>query len=499
MSGKGSRFLAAGYKELKPFIPVAGKPIISHILDMYPSRERTIFIVNETDPQLKAHTEILRNLSPNATIVQIPDNRLGPSFAVLAAQNNIDEKMPVVVNYADFAGNFSEEEFTNSLNDYDANILTYSGFHPHMLRNFKYAYVKKQGSIVTHIQEKQPYTNSPMEEEASAGAYAFKSGDLLIKAIEDQISKKLDLNGEFYTSLTMQPIIDWGYKIGTTLMEKFYQWGTPEDLEDWKSWNTFIKSLNDAGLSVAGEIEHDAIILAGGKGSRLAQIATTPKALFPVRQKQLWEYSIISGRNVRNQLLIRPEYVSQVSTSTTTEISTLEVETKGQADTASIALNSRFEKKGGISFLSCDNVILKTDLPFKDADGEKLYVWTTRNYLNAKLQPNQFSWVEVSEEGKVSNFMPKQNPTGKDVRTVIGNFTFSSKEFAHKCIQYCTDSKNHINGEAYLDSAIRFALENNFEIATIDVENFKAIGTEIELQTFNYWNECWERHLPTWK
>lgn len=498
MSGKGSRFLAAGYEELKPFISVAGKPIISHILDMYPNRATTIFVVNESDPRLHEHNQILMELSPDARIVQIADNRLGPSYAALEARSEIDLDLPIIVNYADFAGIFSEHDFVDSLENFDANILTYTGFHPHMLRNSKYAYVKKSDSLVTNIQEKQPFTDSPMEEEASAGAYAFRSGAILVKAIEEQISRQLDLNGEFYTSLTIQPVIDWGYKVGTTPMEKFYQWGTPEDLEDWNSWNTFIRNLDAPQLSITSVAPHDSIILAGGKGTRLAHIANTPKALYPVRNKQLWEYSIVSSEGIRNKLLIRNEYIDKVSNPLHVEVASLEIETKGQAETASIALRSSMAQDGGITFLSCDNLVLDAELAMDTLKKDKLYLWTAKNYLNAKLQPSQFSWVEVDENGHVIKYMPKQTPVGNHIRTVIGNFTFSTKQFALRSLEFCLSEENYINGEPYLDSAIQFALDNDYEIEAIDVKLFKALGNALELKTFNYWNECWERGLPAW-
>lgn len=498
MSGKGSRFRAAGYKELKPFISVAGEPIISHILRMYPNRSHTIFVVNQSDPDLAKHKKILLSLSPNAEIVEIPDNRLGPSFAVLQAEKAINREMPIIVNYADFAGAFPEEVFLNSLNDYQANVLTYTGFHPHMLRNTKYAYVKKIGSTVASIQEKQSYTNSPMDEEASAGAYGFQNGFLLIRAIEEQVSKGLDLNGEYYTSLTIQSAINLGYKVGTTLMDKFYQWGTPEDLEDWNSWNSFIHSLDRSKLSMNVGTQHESIILAGGKGSRLVEATPTPKALFTIRDKQLWQYSVMTDPITLNRLIVRPEFVGRVAQTPSVEVYPLETETKGQAETASIALKSSISNKGVVSFLSCDNLIAGCELFFPSIESETLYVWTAKNYQNALSQPSHFSWVQIDDQGQVLNFMPKQEPTGVNVRTVIGNFTFSSKEFAERCLDYCLQSENFINGEPYLDSAIQFAIDNSYKVKAVDIQLFKAIGTVTELRTFHYWNECWERKLHSW-
>jgi len=47
MSGFGERFRAAGYVIPKPLIQVEGKPIVGHILDMFPNVENVYFVCNE--------------------------------------------------------------------------------------------------------------------------------------------------------------------------------------------------------------------------------------------------------------------------------------------------------------------------------------------------------------------------------------------------------------------------------------------------------------------
>ena len=45
MTGYGSRFVAAGYRDLKPFIQVMGKPVIEWIVErMYPGDVHFIFV-----------------------------------------------------------------------------------------------------------------------------------------------------------------------------------------------------------------------------------------------------------------------------------------------------------------------------------------------------------------------------------------------------------------------------------------------------------------------
>ena len=44
MTGYGSRFVVAGYKDLKPFIKVQGKPMIEWIVKgMYPNEKKFLF------------------------------------------------------------------------------------------------------------------------------------------------------------------------------------------------------------------------------------------------------------------------------------------------------------------------------------------------------------------------------------------------------------------------------------------------------------------------
>ena len=46
MSGFGERFRRAGYKIPKPLIKVEDKPIIGHVIDMFPGESDFIFICN---------------------------------------------------------------------------------------------------------------------------------------------------------------------------------------------------------------------------------------------------------------------------------------------------------------------------------------------------------------------------------------------------------------------------------------------------------------------
>ena len=46
MSGFGERFREAGYSVPKPLITVRDKPIIQHVIEMFPGIDRVVFICN---------------------------------------------------------------------------------------------------------------------------------------------------------------------------------------------------------------------------------------------------------------------------------------------------------------------------------------------------------------------------------------------------------------------------------------------------------------------
>ena len=104
MSGFGERFRRAGYTVPKPLIEIDGKPIIAHVIDMFPGELDFIFICNQdhlNNPDYRME-EILRQYCPTGRVVGIPAHKLGPIHAVRQVEHLIDPDRPVVVNYCDF-------------------------------------------------------------------------------------------------------------------------------------------------------------------------------------------------------------------------------------------------------------------------------------------------------------------------------------------------------------------------------------------------------------
>lgn len=247
MSGFGERFRRSGYSLPKPLIEINHKPIIAHVIDMFPGEQNFLFICSNEhlDNPLYRMRETLRKYCPTGRIVGISPHKLGPIHAVRQVEHLIDSKKPVVVNYCDFSCYWDWEHFKDFVlaSGCDGAIPAYKGFHPHTLGTTNYAYLRESAGRVADIQEKQPFTKNRMEEYASSGTYYFSTGHLMKEAFSQVIEKDLNVNGEYYVSLAYKPLLQSKCKILVYPLQHFMQWGTPEDVAEYNEWSLTFERL----------------------------------------------------------------------------------------------------------------------------------------------------------------------------------------------------------------------------------------------------------------
>lgn len=244
MTGYGSRFVAAGYKELKPFIPVLGKPVIEWILkDMYPNEKDIVFVCRQEHlDQIPDMERTLMELAPTARIVAIRDwVKKGPVFDVMRAAEAIDDDAPCVINYCDFYMRWDWEQFKKDVmaRGCEGCVPCYTGFHPHLLpeKNMYASCQTDENGDLIEIREKYTFEQDKMKGKYSPGVYYFKDGKTLKKYCQAMIDAGVTLNGEFYASLPFNFMVRDGLKVWVpTNVEYFCQWGTPEDMKEFNYW-----------------------------------------------------------------------------------------------------------------------------------------------------------------------------------------------------------------------------------------------------------------------
>jgi NDP-sugar pyrophosphorylase family protein len=500
MSGLGKRFRAAGYKVPKPLIPIIGKPMIAHVLEMYRGWDDVLFIVNEnhlSDKSLRLE-ETLMQYCPTGKIFSIASHNLGPSYAVLKARDLLNPETPAVINYCDFSGRFNLQDMENKLTEYDSLVMTYTGFHPHTLRSSKFAYIKKNANgEVIDIQEKQSYSDDPSSEEASAGAYGFRNARLLIDAIEYQVKNQVSFQGEFYTSLTIKSLLKLNGSSSSFLMDQFFQWGTPEDLSDFNYWNSSLENINRAPDNSISRYESNAVILAGGRSQRVSERVKVPKPAIKVGGTQLWELALRSVNSIKSPLLVVRDEVHPFLNNNhrVTPILLKEV-TRGQAESALFGIRALAPNdEAPLHVLASDNVLpeLFADevVDFMNKFELDVVVWSADSYPPSKMEPEHFSWVRT-EDNIVRNTLYKGDPSGLPGQweVVTGNFTFKKSAIALLLIEELLEKEDlKINNEFYLDSVISLGQQSNLRIGAIPIPGYFSLGTVNELETFRYWED----------
>lgn len=528
MSGFGERFRKAGYSIPKPLIEVDGKPIIGHVIDLFPSETDFIFICNKDhleDPNYRMK-EILNELCPTGRIVGISPHKLGPINAVLQAKHLLDPNQAVVVNYCDFTCYWDWSHFKRFVIDTncDGAIPAYKGFHPHTLGNTNYAYIKeKNGSKgwVEDIQEKKPYTDLRMEEYASSGTYFFSKAKNMIDAFERVINENLNVGGEFYVSLAYKPMLSDGKKIVIYPLQHFMQWGTPEDLDEYNSWSRTFKtliadtnSLNPSLKNSTGSV----VIPMAGLGKRFSDEGySLAKPLIPVSGhamalqaiKDLPEaqcQSLVLRSNMPGLAGIEASIKEHLPNAILTLLPSV---TEGQACTAIIGLDAIEKSMPSVStddlqpvtFGTCDNGVLFNSNSYQillDNPMVDVIVWGTRGHPNAIRKPEMFGWIDADSNGFINSISvktPLKSPSTDPI--VIGTFTFKNFHDAKKVIQSLIARDGRINGELYLDSCINDAISMGLRCYLFEVDSFISWGTPNDLKTFEYWQSCfhkWKGH-----
>ena len=513
MSGYGERFRRVGYTTPKPLIEIDGKPIIAHVIDMFPGEQDFIFICNQehlsnADYRME---EILKKYCPSGQIVGIPPHKLGPIHAVQQIEHLIDLNRPTIVNYCDFTCYWDWlhfKEFVNKSKCVGA-IPAYKGFHPHTLGSTNYAYIQEKNGWIQDIQEKQPYTDNRMEEFASSGTYYFSSGQIMGDAFRHTMDQKLNVGGEYYVSLAYKPLLSENQQVAVYPLQHFMQWGTPEDVAEYNGWSKAFKALIDKEKD--NSIPNGTLVIPmAGLGQRFKnEDYSETKPLISVSGLPMViqaTHSLPSA--IRNVFVLRKdmdgyEQISELLKQTfeNTVIKKLDEVSDGQATTAKIGLDAVEAitdggLQGSITFGACDFGALYSEDKLQSlmTDSEiDVIVWGVRGNANAIRYPHMFGWIDETacDIHNVLVKTPLEHPESDPI--VLGTFTFRSSDVFQKAITHMYERKAMINGEYYLDTIVNDALALGMKCKLFEVDSYLSWGTPNDLRTFEYWQSCFHK------
>ena len=542
MTGYGSRFVAAGYKDLKPFIKIMDKPIIEWIVSkMYPSDVQFIFVCRgehlKDDPSMKKR---LLELAPEAIIVSIEDwVKKGPVYDVLRAYRMLGEvKGACIINYCDFYMNWDYAAFVKEAEerDCDGAVPCYTGFHPNLLpeKNYYASCLTDEEDNLIEIREKYSFEKDKTMAKHSPGVYYFKNGDVMEKYCQILTEhEECAISGEFYASLPYNFMVRDGLKVWVpTNVKYFCQWGTPEDMQDFIYWTNMIRcarctkdtfgQANTDNLIQADKGVDDAtgngkiLIPMAGAGQRFADAGyrVHKPAIMTVDRKTGAEKPMVvcatqdlpgvmrGGSNViyvdRNfhkadgvEDAIHVYYPKA-------QFITVDHLTEGQACTCMLA-EDYLDPEEPLLIAGCDNgmdIDIETyDKLMKECD---CIVFTYRHNEAVLANPNAYGWMITDDEGNITDTSIKKaiSDTPMEDPAVGATFWFRKAKIFLEATKKMIAENDRINGEYYVDQVAKHVLELGYRAKIFDIYRYVGWGTPADYEgyqkTWQYFKEFLE-------
>lgn len=505
MSGIGKRFIDSGYTIPKPLIEIDGKPIIEHVVNLFPGVTNITFICNSSHLLTTNMRDTLKKISPNSTIVEVENNlKKGPVYAISKAFDNINDNDEIIISYCDYGTVWDFDKFLSERNKYDGLIPSYTGFHPHMLGSDNYAFCKIENNLVLQVKEKEPFTDNKMNEYASNGTYYFKSGKIVKKYFQEIIDSNINVNGEFYVSLVYNLLIRDNLKVGVFEIQKMLQWGTPSDLLIYNGWSSYFKNIKNGFNTPIAPKNTTLVLPMAGRGSRFSEIGyDIPKPLLPINNDIMVVEAVNCLPKTKSKIFMcLDEHINKFlidsklkNIFTNSEIVPINSLTEGQACTCEIGIvETKLNLEHPILISACDNGIyynLNKVQDMMDDGSIDVIVWSFRNSQSSKLSPNSYAWLDVDSEDKIRHVSCKKFIYDDPLKThaIVGTMFFRKAK-------YFTDGLNEnyrlnfrTNGEFYVDDVINRCIDSGLNVKVFECENYICWGTPNDYQTYNYWKE----------
>lgn len=540
MTGYGSRFVAAGYRELKPFIPVMGKPIIEWIVKgMYPESVHFIFVCRgehlQKDPSMK---DKLLALAPTADIVTIENwVKKGPVYDVLRAYwalyaadgNNaegssdgvrIEENTAsagfqredgCIINYCDFYMTWDFQVFAKeaTARDCDGAVPCYTGFHPNLLphKNFYASCLTDAEDNLVEIREKYSFEKDKTKAKHSPGVYYFKNGAVMEKYCRILTEhEECAINGEYYASLPYNFMVKDGLKVWVpTDVPYFCQWGTPEDLREFVYWtDLLLRSKNNRLTGMSESAAGKVLIPMAGAGQRFADagyrvhkpaIPTTDrfdgteKPMVVCATKDLPGVAA-DGSNVIyvDRTFHREDGVEDAIRTyyEKAQFITIDRLTEGQACTCMLA-KEFLDPEEELLIAGCDNGMDIDRAAFQETKQTCDCIVFTYRHNEAVLQkPNAYGWMLTDKDGNITGTSIKKaiSDTPMEDPAVVATFWFKRAKVFLDATEKMIRENDRINGEFYVDQTVKHVLDLGYRAKIFDIDRYVGWGTPADYEGY---------------
>lgn len=508
MSGTGQRFVDAGYNTIKPLIIVDGKPIIEHVVNLFPGEEDFIFICNNEHLRDTDMRRVLLKIVPHSKIVGITPHKKGPVYAVSQCFDLLDDEEEVIVNYCDFSKYWDYGDFLRDTRarGADGAISAYKGFHPHMLGKTNYAFMRDENRWMLEIREKQPFTDDRMQEYASDGTYYFARGSFLKKYFSQLIAEDVNVNGEYYISMVYNLLKRDGLKVSIYEIQNMLQWGTPRDLEDYQRWSDYFARIMEPQENIRVQKKSINLIPLAGKGKRFQEAGyKAPKPLVPVNGKpMILQAASHLPKAERSIFICLAEHLDAYPVEKEirrvyedSKIVRLGQVTEGQAITCKIGLEGE-DLDSPLLIAACDNGMLWNRDSYQaliDDETVDAVLWSFRRYPCGERNPQMYGWIKTDESNQVQHVSVKKALTDfpYNDHAIVGTFYFKKARYFLDAVNRLVKRDVRVNNEFYVDSCANELLKMGLKVKVFETDHYICWGTPNDLKIYEYWQDFFNK------
>jgi glucose-1-phosphate thymidylyltransferase len=220
VAGAGTRLRPHTYTQPKPLIPVAGKTIISFIIDQLVEVgiRDFVFVIGYLGEKIKLYLE--KNYPDLNKEFVYQDKREGSGHAIWTAREAIKDADEIFIFFGDTIIDFDIQVV---LDEPNSCLCVKKVDDPREFGVVEY----DENGIVIRVVEKP---NIPKSDMAMVGLYKIKEVKMLIDIIDKNIKNKNTTHGEFQLTDGLMGMIEQGVKFTTIKVNNWFDCGKKEIL-----------------------------------------------------------------------------------------------------------------------------------------------------------------------------------------------------------------------------------------------------------------------------
>ncbi|MEY8198004.1 MAG: NTP transferase domain-containing protein [Colwellia sp.] len=251
LAGHGSRFAKEGYTDPKPLLDVSGKAMILQANNQLPKSEHNAYVCLQDHVDRYGVDKAIKHVQPEAHIKVINQVTEGQAITCELGMDNIPDDSPLLIAACDNGMLWNHTQYQALIDnpEIDAIVWTFKG-HPGARENPQmYGWVNTThgGNMIkaTGVSVKKAISDTPENDHAIVGTFYFRQSKMFKQALQKLKIDNIRVNGEFYVDSLMGVLMDMDFKVAAFEVDAYIGWGTPNDYETFKYWQSYFHKTQD--------------------------------------------------------------------------------------------------------------------------------------------------------------------------------------------------------------------------------------------------------------